>query len=266
MNPMQLSHGERMKDFYEKRDQTYLTRRSPVIIRLDGRAFHSFTKKFEKPFSERLSNMMNLTAKYLCENISGAKCAYVQSDEISILVTDYDRLSMDAWFDYNIQKMVSISASMATAEFNKHYLWYEYAKWCTWSDEERKIHNKNITEDKLFETFNKNKLANFDARVFNVPKDEVVNYFIWRQNDWIRNSVHMLTRSLYSQRECQNKNQTKMHDMLHEKGVNWVELEDKWKNGSYITHVDSKWIINDKCPIFKNDRDSIENLLIFEED
>lgn len=190
---------------------------------------------------------MNLTAKYLCENISGAKCAYVQSDEISILVTDYDRLSMDAWFDYNIQKIVSISASMATAEFNRHFLMEEYVAWA-----------------RDFEKVKYVKLANFDARVFNVPKDEVVNYFIWRQNDWIRNLLQMLTRSLYSQKECQNKNQAKMHDMLYEKGVNWVDLEDKWKNGSYITRVDGKWIVGDKCPIFKKDRDAIENLLIFE--
>ena len=110
---------QRMKDNYESRSHTFLTRRTPVIIRLDGKAFHTYTRNLEKPFDEGLIEDMQLTAKYLCENIQGAKCAYVQSDEISILLTDYDKLDTKAWFDYNVQKMCSISASLATGKFNQ---------------------------------------------------------------------------------------------------------------------------------------------------
>ena len=110
--------GNRMKN-YEHTSRTYLTRRLPVIIRLDGKAFHTFTKGLKKPFDEILIDAMWETAKYLCKSIQGCKIAYVQSDEISLLLTDYDTIESCAWFDNNIQKMVSISASMATLAFNR---------------------------------------------------------------------------------------------------------------------------------------------------
>lgn len=110
---------QRMKNNYENRSKTFLTRRTPVIIRIDGKAFHTYTKSLNKPFDEGLIDDMITTTIHLCENIQGAKAGYCQSDEISILVTDYENLETDAWFNYNVQKMTSVSASIATGIFNK---------------------------------------------------------------------------------------------------------------------------------------------------
>ena len=112
--------GNRMKG-YKNISRNHLMRRTPVVIRLDGKAFHTFTRGMKKPFDNILMESMQETAKYLCENIQGCKIAYTQSDEISLLLVDYENLDTDAWFDNNIQKMVSISASMATLAFNKAF-------------------------------------------------------------------------------------------------------------------------------------------------
>ncbi len=227
------SIGNRMKENYENRYRLYLTRRTPVIIRLDGRAFHTLTRNL-KPFDKDFSDIMNNAATFLCQEIQGAKCAYIQSDEISILVTDFDTLTTDAWFDYNIQKMTSISAGLASAYFSSNY-----SDWI----------GKQIVV--------------FDSRVFNIPKEEVCNYFIWRQLDWIRNSVSMLAQANFSHKELQGKNQPAMHEMLHEKGINWTNLNPRWKNGTFIekgTDWQEDYHIN-----FKTDRERIERYLKGEE-
>jgi len=224
------SIGNRMKENYESRYKIKLTRRTPVIIRLDGKAFHTLTKTCNKPFDSFFSFSMLEAGLYLCNNIQGAKCAYVQSDEISILLTDFDKLTTDAWFDYNIQKMTSVSASMASVIFSK-----------TW-----------------FNTILDN-IAVFDSRVFNVPKEEVCNYFIWRQLDWIRNSLQMLAKFHYSHKELQKKNQSDMHEMLYAKGVNWTDLDSQWKNGRFI-YKNNSWVINNST-IFKEERESVERYL-----
>jgi tRNA(His) guanylyltransferase len=152
--------GTRMKDNYENRFRYQLTRRIPVIIRVDGRAFHTLTQGCE-PFDLKFSKAMTDTAIYLCNEIQGVKCVYKQSDEISLLLVDYDLITTQAWFDYNLQKIVSISAALASVKFTE-----------------------------LF-----GKFATFDSRAFNIPIDEVCNYFIWRQKDWLRNSIEMLAQS-----------------------------------------------------------------------
>ena len=226
------SLGDRIKSNYESRSSCKLFRRIPVIMRLDGKAFHTLTKGCNKPFDLNLKNCMNETAKYLCENIQGAKCAYTQSDEITILITDFDKLNTDAWFDYKIQKMCSISAGLASVRFTS-----------------------------LF-----GKIALFDSRVFNVPKEEVVNNFIWRQKDWERNSLQMLARAYFSHSDLNNKNRSDMHDMLHAIGVNWSELPSHWKNGTLILNTDKGWEVLQETPIFTQDRNVIEKLMIPEED
>jgi len=223
------SIGNRMKAYYEDRYRFSLTRRTPVIMRLDGRAFHTLTRRMDKPFDGTFSDVMNETAIFLCSEIQGAKCAYVQSDEISILITDFDTLTTDAWFDYNIQKMTSISAGMASVFFYWHGLTEGYPV--------------------------------FDSRVFNLPKEEVCNYFIWRQLDWIRNSVQMLAQSHFSQKQLHGKNQPAMHEMLHEIGVNWADLPERWKNGTFIVKPAQAWEPYSDI-IFKENRISIENLLL----
>jgi len=108
------SLGDRMKSFYEDRFRLQLPRRTNILIRIDGKAFHTYTKGLNRPYDTDLMDDMNETTKFLCENIQGAKMGYVQSDEISILITDYDDIDTQGWFDYNLQKMCSISASLAT--------------------------------------------------------------------------------------------------------------------------------------------------------
>lgn len=199
------SIGNRMKDNYENSYRIKLTRRTPVIIRLDGKAFHTLTRSCEKPFDEHFNRCMFSTMEFLCQEMQGVKCAYIQSDEISLLLTDFDKLDTQAWFDYNLQKIVSISSSMATYAFN--VFWREKKKY---------------------------QYGIFDSRAFNIPKSEAKNYFIWRQKDWERNSIQMLAQAHYSHKELHKKNNSDMHEMLHEKGINWADLEPKWKNGTFL--------------------------------
>lgn len=220
------SIGNRMKDNYESRYRVKLTRRMPVIIRLDGKAFHTLTRRCEKPFDKTLQATMEVTALKLCSEIQGAKCAYVQSDEISILLTDFDKLTTDAWFDYNLQKIVSVSAGIASAFFTASYM-------------------------------NDGYIAVFDSRAFNVPKEEVCNYFIWRQQDWLRNSIQMLSQVYYSSKQLHKKNTSDMHEMLYEKGVNWADLEPVWKNGSYI-YKNGEGLKVDHSIIFTKNREIVE--------
>lgn len=194
--------GKRMKENYENRSNVYLTRRVPVILRLDGKAFHTYTKDLQKPFDDSFIWTIASTMEYLCQNIQGAKFGYSQSDEISILITDYDNLETNAWLDYNTQKMTSVAASMATAYFNN--------------------------------LFHKEEFAFFDARVFNIPKEEILNYFIWRQKDWERNSLNMFARSFYSHRELLNKKKNDIHEMLHQRNENWANLPSVQKNGTVV--------------------------------
>lgn len=222
------SLGDRMKG-YEAVFRPKLPNRLPVIIRVDGRAFHTFTRGFKRPFDEDLRSAMVTTALRLCGAISGAKFAYTQSDEISILVTNNDTLDTQAWFDNDLVKMCSIAASTATVEFN-----------CAIAPEHRASRPM------------------FDARAFVLPPEEVVNYFIWRQKDWHRNSLQMLSRSHYSHRELEGVDRAGMHEMLMEKSVNWADLPGYWKDGTCITRSEaSGHLIDSFPPVFTKDREYI---------
>jgi tRNA(His) guanylyltransferase len=224
--------GDRMKDFYEDRTRYKLGRRTNTIIRIDGKAFHTYTKGLERPFDSGLMEDMNETTAYLCKNIQGAKFGYVQSDEISILVTDYDDLQTHAWFDGNLQKMASIAASLATAEFNRLRL-------------ARKLYNDPTS---VFpEIISSYKLAMFDARVFQIPyQEEVINYFIWRQQDATRNSISSVAQSQFSTKELHGKKTNEMQDMLMlEKEINWNDFTPREKRGSLIRKVEKKFIKSD---------------------
>ena len=259
------SLGKRMKK-YEYVSRTYLTRKIPIIIRLDGKAFHTFCKGLFKPFDAILIKSMQETAKYLCENIQGCKVAYVQSDEITLLITDFENIDTEAWFEYNIQKMISISASMATLAFNisfnknvENYFSTNYLK----NDRVENIKDqKEIYESK----FNR---ALFDSRVFSLPKEEVCNCFIWRQQDATRNSIQMLGQANFSHKQLQKKSCSDIQDMLIKKDINWNNLRSTLKRGSCIIKkqiilndiIRNKWIIDDDIPIFSKDRQYIEKFL-----
>lgn len=232
---MQDALGDRMKGFYEDRYRIKLARRAYTIIRVDGKAFHTYTRGLERPFDKPLVDDMNETACYLCKNIMGAKFAYVQSDEISILITDFDDLNTEAWFDGNLQKMCSVSASMATSAFNTYRI------------------VRSLVGN-----------AMFDSRVFQIPaKVEVENYFIWRQQDATRNSIQSAAQSLYSDKELQNKNTDQQQEMMFQKGVNWNDYPIGMKRGRVIVKEmyqleggadRSRWIPIEP-PIFTQDRD-----------
>lgn len=203
------SLGDRMKQNYEDRYRIKLTRRMPVILRLDGRAFHSL--KLQKPFDDDFIRAIDKTARTLVQEVQGAVLGYVQSDEISLFLIDYQSLGSHMWFDGNVQKMCSIAASIASTAFTAAMWW--------------KAHERMAVPAPS---------AHFDCRAFNVPKEEVANYFLWRQQDWVRNSVSMLAQSQFSQAQLHKKNQAAMHDMLHEKGINWAHLAPALKNGSFV--------------------------------
>lgn len=264
------SLGDRMKENYENRSKTYLVRRMPVIIRLDGKAFHTFTRGLKKPYDEIFHNTMNQTMKYLCENIQGCKLGYTQSDEITLLLTDYDTLTTDAWFDYSVQKMCSVAASMATLAFNQ-YLRINF-------------NDVDLLEEleyakTLFEKFD---CAMFDARCFNIPTEEVTNCFIWRQQDATRNAIQMLGQCNFPHKELQGKSCNDIQDMLMlQKGINFNDMPTEFKRGvccikeSYFqesmsgyedfdvdaTQVRTRWVLDKEIPIFTQNRNYVERYI-----
>lgn len=185
---------------------------------------------------------MQETAKYLCENIQGCSLAYTQSDEISLLLIDYQRFETSAWFDYEIQKMTSISASMATMAFNKFFKVFVKEENDIFSDEmlENGDYNPNYKNKELINIWTVHKEAiekgaMFDARVFNIPKEEVTNYFYWRQLDASRNSIQMVGQANFSHKELQNKSCNDIRDMLMtQKGINWNDFSIYQKRGSCV--------------------------------
>ena len=220
--PIHDDLGIRMKTFYEQVPKTRLVRRMPVMIRIDGKAFHTFTRGFQKPFDDILIKSMQQTMKYLCENIQGCVFGYTQSDEITLVLVDYKKLTSCAWFDYEVQKMCSISASMATMAFNK---FFELN--CN------EIVENILTKEELDENIPyiqarlkaRQKGAMFDSRCFNVPKEEVTNFVYWRQLDATRNSIQMVGQANFSHKELQGKSCNMIQDMLFtERGINWNDL------------------------------------------
>lgn len=255
------SLGDRMKENYENRSKTYLTRRTPVIIRLDGKAFHSFTRGFQRPYDRIFHDSMNSVLKYLCENIQGCKFGYTQSDEISLLITDFDTLTTDAWFGYSVQKMCSVAASMATMVFNRIFteLVDEY-------NDALDGDSGTLDEFAYCGTLLKavNKGAMFDARCFNIPEDEVVNCFVWRQQDATRNAIQMLGQCNFSNKELDEKSCDEIQEMLMtQKGINFNDMPIAFKRGVCCKKDSSgKWHIDLECPIFTKDREYINSTII----
>lgn len=278
--PVRDDLGIRMKTFYEQIPKTKLMRRCPVAIRIDGKAFHTFTRGFQKPFDEVLIKSMQETMKYLCENIQGCVFGYTQSDEITLILVDYKKLTSSAWFDYEVQKICSIAASMATMAFNKAFeknvksfdLLLAYNDCGDDTEENRKlldIYNKAVDKGEMF-----------DCRCFNIPKEEVTNLIYWRQLDASRNSIQMVGQANFSHKELQNKSCNEIQDMLMtQKGINWNDLPLYQKRGSccirnhmislpygdYLldeTAGENEWIIDKDIPIFKGEgRKYIDNLV-----
>lgn len=230
------SLGDRMKG-YETVSKSKLLRRTPVIIRLDGKSFHTWTKTLRgrdesldiSPYSETMHSLMRAATEYLVDNIQNAVLGYSQSDEISILLNDWKKLKTDQWFDGSIQKIASVSASMATVAFNAITINGDSLPW-----------------------------AMFDSRVFNVPKEEVANYFVWRQQDATRNSIQMLGQFYFSHKQLHGKNVSNIQDMLMDKHQeNWDSI-DTWKKRGFCVTREG---YDREIPIFTKDRNYIERFL-----
>lgn len=254
----------------------------PVIIRVDGKAFHTFTKGLNKPFDDIFMDAMQATAEYLVREIQGCKFAYVQSDEISLLLTDYDTYDTEAWFDNNIQKMVSIVAAKASVFFNQRF---------SLNSIDYNIRSK---EEGTYDRVYSNKLLEagatlpvFDARAFNLDKDEVCNYFIWRQEDCIKNSISMIARTCFSDKELHGKSTIERKKMIEEEDIYINDKFELYKlrgtaiyyevsvtpydseadNLDSVKDIMSKNVLIDKdIPIFKEDRYFVEKYVFIEDD
>lgn len=223
--------GDRMKRNYENPARHYLTRRVPVIVRVDGRAFHSFSGQLNKPFDPWFMKAMVHAAEKVAADMQGFKMAYIQSDEASFLLTDYDRLESEAWFGYNKSKVESIAAAHMTVAF-------------AWKDARLGARD-----------------AMFDARAFNIPATEVANYFLWRAKDWERNSLQMYARSIFRHKVLHGKKKEDIHKMLHQRGLNWAtDLSKLERNGVYFSVDGEKY---EEPPSFRFINNRLQQLGVY---
>lgn len=202
-----MNLGDRIKR-YEASYHRVATIRTPLMIRVDGRAFHSFTRGMNRPFDENFIEAMVRAAVDVASEIQGFKAGYVQSDEVTFCLTDYDQLDSQGWFDYDVVKVTSIVAALMSVRFIKH--------------------------------LGTDKTPVFDGRAFSVPAHDVVNAFLWRAKDWKRNSLNMYARSCFSQKALHGKNSASIHEMLHNIGRNWAnDWPDVVKNGTFLIKSES---------------------------
>lgn len=279
----------RMKT-YEKASRRYLTRRMPVILRIDGKAFHTFTKGMKRPFDDIvLLETMRNTMKYLCENIQGCVLGYTQSDEITLVLVDYQNINTSAWYDNCQNKIESIAASMATMAFNKFF----EKNVDEWGENNLPNYSEGGTNKPVYEGFEElmalcnyyreaiKKGAMFDCRAFNIPKEDVCNNLIWRQQDATRNSIQQIAHTYFSDKEIYKKKTNEIQDMLMtQRKINWNDYPTHLKRGSccikeeYLPHQEkqgcenndikvddlrTRWVIDKKIPIFTQNRDYIES-------
>jgi tRNA(His) 5'-end guanylyltransferase len=239
----EITLGDRMKK-YEEASRTVLTHGVPKIIRLDGKAFHTFTKSFKQPYDADIMESMCVAAQAVMKEIGGiARFAYIQSDECSICINDAITDMSQPWYANQVQKMVSVSAAIMSVSFS-------YAI------------TKKINAPDVFKT------ALFDSRIFQVPSiDEVLNNMIWRQQDATRNSISQWSRSMFSHKELQGKNSSEMQDMMMSKGFNWNDAATWTKRGVVVYKVPGEqegerttWVSDYEIPVFTKDREYLKEL------
>jgi tRNA(His) guanylyltransferase len=222
--------GSRIKR-YEAVSNYHLTPRSPAFLRVDGKSFHTYTRNMDRPFDRRLIGAMVAATQATAKEMMGFKLAYTQSDEATFLLTDYDTFEAQGWFDYELQKVISVTASAFTAHFNRAI-------------------DADLGPDHGLP------VALFDTRAFVVPESDMANVFLWRQQDWARNSLQMLARAHYTHTELDKRKRADLHELLFAKGVNWATLDDQLKNGTYVTRDGATW--SDVLPVYA----AIEALLL----
>lgn len=246
--------GDRMKA-YEAVSKNFLIKRVPVVLRIDGKAFHTFTRGFAKPFDSILSDAMAITMKALCENMQNCQFGYTQSDEISILLVDDKTVTTDSWFGNNVQKMVSVGASIATMAFNKAFNEILVLKELSGEVKDADVYIKRVWT------------ALFDCRAFNVPKEDVCNYLIWRQQDATRNSIQSVGQANFSPKQMHGLSCSMIQEKLFsEKGINWDKTPTKFKRGLGCVHGWDGWEIDTEIPVFSQDRAYIDKKVNIRED
>jgi tRNA(His) 5'-end guanylyltransferase len=223
--------GRRIKENYEDALRLYLPRRSYIVVRIDGRGFHTFTRNLERPYCRSLAQALDTAALALAAEMMGCKFAFGQSDEYSFLATDFETESARMWFDGNVQKIASVSASIFTAAFARAF-----------ASEQR---------------------ATFDARVLLIPQaSEVEKYFIWRQLDASANSLNMLASAHYGHEELLGKTEAQKHDLLHAKGLNWAKEPTDFKRGRVVRRSEQgHWYVDGEAPVFQREPSYLGQLI-----
>jgi tRNA(His) 5'-end guanylyltransferase len=256
---MQDTLGDRIKSKYEDVFRNSIPQRTFAVIRIDGKAFHTFTKTLEKPHSAELSEAMDHAAQVLCKEMMGCKLAYGQSDEYSFLLTDFEKEESEMWFNGNIQKIVSVSSSIFTAAFNDHW-------------------------EKVRPMSFKPRLAMFDARVFVIPsRNDVFQYFLWRQKDASRNSLTMLASCHFSHKQLHGQDRDAKHELLQSVGVKWTDWPTSFRHGRVVRRVsqqrtvsyvhkktkekiskdveESVWQVDREIPVFTRTSDYLDSVV-----
>jgi tRNA(His) guanylyltransferase len=222
--------GRRLKRDYEDALRLFLPRRTFVVIRIDGRGFHHFTRGLERPYCRPLADALDQAALMLCQEMIGCRFAYGQSDEYSFLLTDFEREDSPLWFDGNIQKILSVSASIFTGAFNSIY--------------------------------GARQPAAFDSRVMVISqRPEVARYFLWRQLDASANSLNMLASAHFPHADLEKKSTTEKHEMLHSVGINWAKQSPDFKRGRVVKHTAKGWEIDLEIPVFNREKSYLDELI-----
>lgn len=222
--------GDRIKTYFEDPARVLLPRKTWVVVRVDGRSFHTFTRNMPRPYHRPLADALDAAAIHVCEQMAGCTFAYGQSDEYSFLMSDFGRDDSRMWFDGSVQKIASVSASLFTAAFHG--------------------------------AFAEPGLAAFDARVFAIPnRSEVEKYFRWRQDDASRNSLNMLASHYYSHEELLGKSAGEKHDLIHAKGDNWAKWSADFKRGRVVRRIEDRFAVDAEIPIFTRDAAYLDGLI-----
>lgn len=246
------SLGTRQKG-YEAVYKQKLVPKMPIVLRIDGKAFHTFTKGMKKPFDDLLMDSMQQTMLALCKDIPTCKLGYTQSDEITIVCICDDMKKTEGLYDYKVQKILSVIASKATRYFNKIFF----------ENVEKLQHDKDVFKSVVDVNVYKKKLfaAEFDCRVINIPEWDVINNLIWRQQDATRNSIQMLGQSYFSQKQLDKKNTSQIMDMLMlRENVNWNDLATAKKRGSCCYRKENNnnkrnpWYLDNDMPILTEEQ------------
>lgn len=199
--------GDRMKGYESAEAGRRLMPLVPVMARIDGRCFSSFTRGMRRPYDPTMSEAM-IEATVALVKETNACMGYTQSDEITLAWHSTDPKSQ-IWFDGRVLKMASQLAALATLHFYRYVVvaMPDYA----------------------------HRLPTFDARVWSVPnRVEGANVFLWREWDATKNSLTMLASEHFSHKELHGKNGRDKHDMLHAKGINWNDYPEFFKRGTYV--------------------------------